>query len=499
MKEIFKDYFEFPLSNFVDYYIAEDFTYRSKSGKLLIVFSEEENRKGQIYCSHVFEVVGKILMWREKYYFNTFGLYLRDQNPLMELNNGRYIVLIEKNEYSILISAYNGPLLPTKYKFKNKVFEAHYCCGDQLYVSFYYELIIQSFRLILNENFKDNTATVELEGSGEINFGVQYIAFDVDDEGYAIVFDGYNRMTVYYAESYIKLNYLKTLPLFRFEQYVMFHTNFNYFKPIFSRKNEFLFIIMQNIEFLHLKYLFAYNIHHTSHNSLIAVHQMLGDYSNLDNHVYIDLVDKKLSTYIYLFYGGKLFQYIRFYARTHLIKDSENSDHIFLQRDLSDVYRYARKNFTLSIYPIFRNELENATLSSDDDSLIVNIETENSGLMVERKIPESHIPIFQNGYPVYANLLGMFDSFNSTYRLINISSDSSEFEYYLTDKQEYVVEYIVESVSNNNQIINTFEYSIDKNVILFILYSQNSTMHAYSLKGNITRIPEEYDYEYFFG
>ena len=126
--------------------------------------------------------------------------------------------------------------------------------------------MISVYKLTKEIDSKTGKSIASLEKAGSVNFGTPYLAFDIDNNGLAVVFSGKNTISLYESTKFSTMTFVRNLPLFEYKtlyEFVMSHDNK---VPVFKRMNQYLIILMQDNTNQKVKKLLAYDLEKNSHS-----------------------------------------------------------------------------------------------------------------------------------------------------------------------------------------------------------------------------------------
>ena len=487
--------FSFPKDSFIDFYRGTESVFPNGKDKTLIVLSRQNTKHGIRYVNHVFSVYEDLLMWITKDVLENDSLELRADNPMVDLDGGRFLVFIDSTEHTIIFSSYLSELNVVPETNSRRIYDAHIWWDDRLYLSHYNSQHISSYRIV---NYTENgKQKLDLESKPDIIFGKKYTIFDIGKNGTATIFYDQNLIDVFKSKDYSKLDYIRRLPMFKFRETMKFSTNDDTFAPTYKIKDQFLYVIMVEIENLTKKRLFIYDLHSNSHDSLRTIIDLKGSLSKLNNYITIETSTLRLSIYIFLFYGGKDYHFICFEPDSLMREDPRSNKTIFLSPDISSYEKYNDQNFTIQVYPASNYFNENMNLKND--SCIYELFCTNYGLMIESRIKGRKLFYKDDSSVTYLNLYDFIDGFNNTFELNYYSSEKTNLNYeFAKDK---LTDYFIDSVKNIQQVMMSFIYQTEdlKNVFLFILFEEEDKMQMYQIDETITKYEEDLNYTDVFG
>ena len=251
--------------------------------------------------------------------------------------------------------------------------------GSQLILSHYNDTNISIYKMYKYSEDSGRT-TISIEKIREHTFDQIYSDFNVDFSGIALVFTKPNNINVYQIKSFYIINYLMRLNFFKYKRDYAFVTNANENDIAYDRSESFLYIIMQNVTDPTERALFIFDFTTNSHNSLKTIVKLDRKYWMYSVAIYTEIFDNQSVKHIYLFYGGKIFQLIKFEPENVLVPRSRLTS-MFLPYEFISMPTYSPSNVTLSIFPLLIDRKEafrNVTLN-------LLVQSQNYGLMIEKR------------------------------------------------------------------------------------------------------------------
>lgn len=373
----------YPQERFIDFYSGDDFIYNGQYGQIMIILSKQTYLKEVSYVNHIFAIQDGLIVWVNRYTVNTNKQTLRSMNPMIDLYGGKYIVYIDQKEKTIIVNSPMTDVVDYVYSASHKIYNAHICLDDHLYLSYYNSSKISPFKIVIYK--KEKISYLSLEVAYEIDFKKQYLVFDIGYDGVGTVFFDNNTIWVFQAGKYSEMNYVRELPLFGYKNSYFFSYNSGSNHPTFIRNGQYLYIILKRNEGFLEKYLFIYDLHENSHNTLKSVVPLDLERGHDDNYITIGSSHYKKNICIYIFFGGKHFQFVVFEPFNILkLPDNSNST-LFLPKDLSTYSNYQNSSFVLKIYPDVLGCPQNRTIVPNEAFL--NVNATNYGLMINSRVP----------------------------------------------------------------------------------------------------------------
>ena len=212
---------------------------------------------------------------------------------------------------------------------------------------------------------------------------------------------------------------------------------------------------------LKIKYLMIYNLLTTAHNSLVAKIKLNKDYQQKNSYIFIEDIETSSSILIYIFNDKNKLEFIKIEPKNMLVNNPEFSKDLFLSEDNIKLSQYPNKVVNLKINPIYEANSNNMT-----DSLYLNIECSNKGLMIEPKVKKNRLDFTKNEEDIALSLHDFFDGFNISFSLKNSETNRSEnlpLEYKMNENKS---SYILDAVS----VTNSVNFAFIHEEILFAFY-----------------------------
>jgi hypothetical protein len=335
----------------------------------------------------------------------------------------------------------------------------------------------------------DITKSISIDYLSTFTFEDEIIEFDTKGSDQAMIFTGENEIQVWQIDSPYRKEFVRKLPFFKYEDHMVFYVNEDELKIVFARVERFLYVIMVNKENKRDKKLFCFNMLKSSHDALYSVIPLDEKLTDLSNRIFIESNQFESTIYIYLFYGGRTYQLIKFEPENLLKKTEKNNQELFLPSNHSELKRFPLGEVTMMLYPRYDDYMP-----SQNTSIILNVHSRNHGLKIETTIDDENTYYHNKNGEAVISLLDFFNGFNNTF---SISYKSKRDEKY-TDFEiatDISTTYLLEGVSKAQRVIFSMEF--EDHVLVF--YEEKGLLQVYNIENGITKINKEFNYHQKFG
>jgi hypothetical protein len=451
----------------------------------LIIVSEEILRQNTEYFMHFFDVRADLVTWRNKVRIQLPNRYsLRQKDPLIDFDQGSYLVFIDSRETTLFFISREG--VKEAEKFISRPVQNLDVFKDLLFVTHFNYNKIPVYKV---SRFTDTGGKVFLQVDLLSSFIFKHNIHDFDTKNSkdALVFSQDNIIELWEIVSPYKIDYIRMLPFFKYFDTMKFYISEGENKVVFARYDRFLYVIMVGKSDPKLKKLFCFNMLKVSHDALYSVIQIDRDLADKSNGLLVESSTFESTIYIYLFYGGSIYQLIKFEPE-NLLKKLEVGGEIFLPKTDINLRTFPDANITLTLFPIYEDY--NATETQSIDLFIV---CRNFGFKIESMVAGNEIIYSNKEGETFMSLLDHFDGFNNTFELIYNEPGDKD---YLTYKFESdsMQSYLLESVNSSVKPI----YSLEFNEKVAVFYNSNSLLQVYDVDETIQRIGTDFDYSKIF-
>jgi len=275
----------------------------------------------------------------------------------------------------------------------------------------------------------------------------KYSAFDIDCEGRAIIFYGMNSISLYQVSSRYTLNFIRKFPMYRFHMEMSFEIREETGQPIFQLLQDSLYILMGSLENPKDKRIFIYRITATSHNSLLNVIQLDENYTQYDLYLSTERISGFDSIVIYLFYNGRVYQYIQYQIENTIVPTFKNTTILV---DPNDDDSFQTLDVPFKVFPIKTHWSQFM-----NDSHKVNILSQNTGLVVKQRNTGGVINVVQNDFPVTLSLLDYFEGFSLEYSLQSVVGGEDVSISLSGDNMDT---YLLDAINATQRVLYSFQY-----------------------------------------
>ena len=453
-------------STFIDYLkIGKSFGYRKYQGNLLSVLSREQSSDGNSYLVHVFNIEDDLLEWIGKFEVNTNRYTLRNNNPMLELQNTPWMIFVEKSEKKLFFVSdsdyYEDYELQTSIKVKN----AFTCCHNYLFLTHRDSNIISAYSTFkfFSDDIGKTILTTEFQNEIILNLKT-YIDVDIDIDGLTIVLSGNSEIDVYQVDNLFNMQFVRRLPMFRYKNSMTFWKNLDENNVVFLRNGMLLYIIMVDQFNPKEKRLFIYSLNTFSHDSLISLIKLDEKLFMEDNHIFIEGSPTRTPIYIFVFYGGNIYQFFNFQPHNLLKKDNEVTDNLFLPAKLQNMATYPDNTVNITVYPDY-----SAYPHVENTSLSISIDCENNGLMIESRTRDNLITYPLIEHDLRLSMFDYLDGFNISFKLDYFNRGVGDPPFRYSSNGVITESYLIDSVSKTNKVKHGFIY----NYLYLFLFFEN--------------------------
>lgn len=199
------------------------------------------------------------------------------------------------------------------------------------------------------------TKSISIDFLSTFTFEDEIIEFDTQDSERAVIFTGENEIQVWQIVSPYQKEFVRKLPFFKYADHMVFYINEDDLKVTYARIDRFLYVVMVNKEDRKEKKLFCFNMLKTSHDTLYSVIPLDDKLTDLSNRIFIESNQFESTIYIYLFYGGRIYQLIKFEPENILKKTEKNDLELFLPSNYNELKRYPSGEVTMMLYPRYED------------------------------------------------------------------------------------------------------------------------------------------------
>ena len=359
--------------------------------------------------------------------------------------------------------------------------------NDLLFVTYYSSNTVSIYKL--SKYVIGDTYYLSTEFLNDLIFKIPLLEFHTKGSNLALIFSGINTIQLYEIESAYLAKFMREVPLFKYKKNMNFLINKDTKDVTYSRFNEFLYVILYNIEDEKDKKLFCFNLKDSNHDILYSVIDLDPFYYGLNNKIFIENGKFVSTIYIYLFYGGKHYQYIKFEPDNRLQITNPDFDELCLPKDVNNFKSYKPINITMEMYPIYTDYTPTQNTSTDIVLMCMNY-----GLKIESRT-NSNTLLYQNKEEVAAiSLLDYFDGFNSNFSVSTKGIDSSVYSIDIDNTYNF----LLESVNSTQKVIFTMEY----NEYVLVFFNETGKLQVYLINddnGNLEKLDKEYNYNDLVG
>ena len=357
---------------------------------------------------------------------------------------------------------------------------------DLLIVTYYAKNKVSVYKL--SKYSDDRTEYLTTEFLNDLVFEIPLLEFNTKGTNIALTFSGNNTMQLFEIISAYSIDFIREIPLFKYKRNMNFLINSDTNDITYARYEEFLYIVLLNFENEKDKKLFWFNLNDTNYDTLYSVISLDPYYYDSNNKIFIES-GKFISTiYIYLFYGGKQYQYIKFEPQNRIQITNNEVTELCLPKDSKSMDYYPKINITMLLYPYY-----NDYTPAQNKSIEIVLMCMNYGLKIESRASSNLVSYQNKEGKATISLLDYFDGFNCNFQVSTENVNSNIYSL----SQDISYNYLLESVSSTQNVIFTVEYT---NFIL-VFFSQLGKLQVYSLQDsaeNIKKIDKEYDYNELF-
>lgn len=382
--------------------------------------------------------------------YSTGEYRLRRNNPLIPLERDGYDILVEESEKIILIASTQRNNRNFVIETSQRVNDVHPCCDNHIYFSFYNSSTISAYRKFRYYSVATNSHYISIEYADSFRFPNNYLAFDIDDKGVALVFSLQNTIEVYQTRTIYFLDFVRRLPMYTFKDNWRFVTNARSPQPVFRRLNECLYIVMANILDPLDRRIFIYKLDRPSHDSLNKIIQLDKEYGHLDTFLFTEKLNSYRSVFVYVFYDANIYQFITYEPDSALIHYSNKNSEILQLKEWVDPHR--DELVMLKVFPL--KTMEAQTMNETID---VWIHCTNQGLMINQRGRREPLSFTNEHDRVRIAMLDQFTGYNMSYSLkVTDVHGDKQFSYSLS--HDTVEEYLIEAVNGMVHVAYAFDY-----------------------------------------
>lgn len=236
---------KYDLYTFIDFFVIFSDVISAHSNGELIILAKEVNNTGNAYVLHYFTIKDSFIMWRKKIALELNGQELRSQNPMMEFEKGKYFVLIDKQEKTLLFVSKDG-ITKNKLVLKAKVKNLD-VYNSLFFIAHEKTNKIPVYKVTL---FTDSSSelNINVDFLNDLVFGENILEFDTTDSMRAIIFSGKNTIEMWNIRSAYLKEYARRLPFFKYVDNFEFYVNEVENRIVFARFDKYLFVVMINRE-----------------------------------------------------------------------------------------------------------------------------------------------------------------------------------------------------------------------------------------------------------
>jgi hypothetical protein len=363
-----------------------------------------------------------------------------------------YSIFIEKSEKIVIISSTDPLAKPTKFTTSQRVYDIDSCEGAYMYITYYDSNLISSYTTKIQENMETGVVSIGIDHSIDFKFDEKYLAFDIDHSKLMIIFSGKNTIDVYEPHTSFFIYFIRRLPLYKYRSFMKFMVNKDETAPVFQRLDNCLYVIMVNEEDPSDKSIFIYDLSNSAHNSLKNIIHLDPNYSQFDNYLSVQKEVGFDSIFIYLFYEGRVYQFITYETESSLV-NKFSLNNTFIENMKEGQFDGIEIDF--EIYPVKTNDYQH-----QNQSLPAVVKLSNQGLIVKDRVKNSRIISNNENSFTKLALLDYFEGFNTSYSLKGYDEEdadrNSEFSFELSS--DNMQEYLLESINSNQRVKYTFAF-----------------------------------------
>ena len=218
-------------------------------------------------------------------------------------------------------------------------------------------------------------------------------------------------------------------------------------QPIFQLLQDSLYILMGSLENPKDKRIFIYRITATSHNSLLNVIQLDENYTQYDLYLSTERISGFDSIVIYLFYNGRVYQYIQYQIENTIVPTFKNTTILV---DPNDDDSFQTLDVPFKVFPIKTHWSQFM-----NNSHKVNILSQNTGLVVKQRNTGGVINVVQNDFPVTLSLLDYFEGFSLEYSLQSVVGGEDVSISLSGDNMDT---YLLDAINATQRVLYSFQY-----------------------------------------
>lgn len=263
---------------------------------------------------------------------------------------------------------------------------------------------------------KTGVITIGIDHATDFEFDQKYLAFNIDHSKLMVLFSGENTIDIYEPHTSFFINFVRRLPLYKYNTFMKFMVNKDSTGPVFQRLNNLLYVIMVNQKDVSDKRIFIYDLGNSAHNSLKNIIKLDPAYHQFDNYLSVQKEVGFDSIFIYLFYEGKVYQFITYEPESSLVNKFSRND-TFIENIKNGQFDGNVINF--EIYPLKTNDYQN-----QNESLATVISLSNQGLIIRDRTRNSMIISNNENSRTKLSLLDYFEGFNTSYSLRGFSEEN---------------------------------------------------------------------------
>lgn len=480
--EINYNVIDYPKSNFIDFAVILDTQSLYGSNDELIMLSAEDDGT---YMLHYFDVRDELVTWRSSYKLQLNGYRLRSEDPLIDFDSGSYLVLIDERETRLFFASRSG-IVEDTISLSKRVRNLD-MFGDLLFVNYYESKEVPVIKISRFINGDKEEISSELLNTFYFNNTIR--EFSTMESENMVIFSASRQIEIWRIRSAFTVDYVRVLPFFKYEDVMEFYVSEEDNRIVQARFDRFLYVIMINRKDPTDKKLFCYNMLRTSHDSLYSVIKLDKKYADLSNRIFIESNMFSSTVYIYLFYGGRRHQLIKFEPENLMTQINKTEGELFLPFNNGVQSTYPPKDVRMTMYPIYED-----FVPTQNKSIDLVISCRNHGLKIESRVPSNNLSFQNREGEMLLALTDHFDGFNNTFE---ISYDNPRKERLLTYEfnEDSKTRHLLEAVNSTQTVIFSMMY--DDYVLVF--YENNGLLQLYDTFNGVITVGKNLNYNKIFG
>lgn len=193
--------------------------------------------------------------------------------------------------------------------------------------------------------------------------------------------------------------------------------------------------------------------------------------------------------FIYLFYGGKTYQLIKFEPENLLKQLDNEAGQLFLPVDFHSLRTYEPRSVSMTLYPHYEG-----VDSTQNTSVTLNVYCRNQGLMIESMVETDKLSFHNKEGLAKISLSDYYNGFNNSYVVDHYNPYTGKVVTYSLE-QDKAIYYLLEKVTKDQKVIFSMEFGY----YVLVFFQNDGLLQLYDIEEGIRKVEKDFDYNEKFG